>query len=138
MDIYPEKNYEERYLEKNGFINSHIWINASTKIEYTEHDSSYTVIVVPTQETCTKSNGFNSCARFELVINKSTTILIKMYPGILFTYSGYMVTHQQQLNQNMTESEMFVNIVCHNSKRLFCNIMELFWRDIKEDKKNNI
>ena len=74
MDIYPDKCYKDRYLENNEFINSHLCIN-----------------------------GFNSRARFELVINESTTILINMYPGVLFTYSGYMLTHQQQLNSNMKD-----------------------------------
>ena len=136
MDIYPDKCYKDRYLENNGFTNFHLCINAATEIEHTEHDSSYTVIVVPNQETCSKSNGFNSRARFELVINESTTILINMYPGGLFTYSGYMLTHRQQLKSNMKDAEMFVNIVSYNSKRLFCNVMESFQRDIKEDKKS--
>ena len=57
-----------------------------------------------------------------------------MYPGILFTYSDYMLTHRQQLNNKMKDAEMFVNIVRYNSKRLFCNVMESFQRDIKEDK----
>ena len=126
LDIYPEKNYADCYLEKNRIINSHLCVNAATKIEYTEHDSSYTVIVVPSQQICSKSNGFNSRARFKLVINESTTMLINMYPGVLFTYSDYMLIHQQQLNRNIKDSEMFVNIISYNSKRLFCNIMESF------------
>ena len=132
MDIYTGK--KERYLENNRFINSHLCINASTKIEHTEHDSSYTIIVVPNQEACFKSNGSNSRAGFELIINKSTTILINMYPGVLFTYSGYMLIHQQQLNSNIKDAEMVVNIVSYNSKRLFCNVMESFRHDIKENK----
>ena len=126
LDIYPEKNYTERYLEKNGFINSHLCVNAATKIEHTEHGSSYTVIVVPNQQTCFRSNGFNFRARFKLVVNKLTTFLINIYPGVLFTYSGYTLTQQQQLNMNMKDSEMFVNIVSYKSKRLFFNVMESF------------
>ena len=92
MDIYPDKSYKERDLEKNGFINAHLCINAATKIEHTEHDSSYTVIVVPNQNCTSTSNGKNSPWRFELVINESTTMLINMNPWIMFTYSGYMLT----------------------------------------------
>ena len=58
-----------------------------------------------------------------------------MNPGVMFTYSSYMLIHQQQLNKNMKDSESFVNIVSYNSKRLFYNIMESFRCDIKEDKK---
>ena len=135
MEIYPEKKYEEKELEKNGYINAHLCINAATEMEHTEHDSSYTIIVVPNQDNLSTANGIDAPGRFELVINESTTMLINMYPGIMFTYSGYMLTHQQQLNRNLKESEDFVNIVSYNSKRLFCNIMESFRRDIQEDKK---
>ena len=136
MDIYPEKSSKNRSLENNGFINFHLCINAATKMEHTEHDSSYTIIVIPNQNTPSTFNGFNSRVQFELIINETTTILINMYPGVMFTYSGYMLTHQQILNEHMKESESFINIVSYNSKRLFCNVMESFCRDIEENKKN--
>ena len=135
MEIFPEKSSKNRSLENNGFINSHLCINAATEMEHTEHDSSYTIIVIPNQNTPSTFNGFNSRARFELVINETTTILINMFPRVMFTYSGYMLTHRQQLNEHMKESESFINIVSYNSKRLFCNVMESFRRDIGEDKK---
>ena len=138
MEIYPEKKYKEKELENNGFINVHFCINAATEMEHTEHDSSYTVIMVPNQDNSSTANGIHAPGRFELVINKSTTMLINMYPGIMFTYSGYMLTHRQQLNRNLKESEDFVNIISYNSKRLFCNIIESFRRDIQEDKKPNL
>ena len=93
MDIYPNKSYKERDLDKNGFINAHLCINAATENEHTEHDSSYTVKVVPNQNRTSTANGKNSPGRIELVINESTTMLINMYPGIIITYSGYMLTH---------------------------------------------
>ena len=107
-----------------------------TEVEHTEHDSSYTVIVVPNQDSSTAVNGTKSPGRFELVLNETTTMLINMYPGIMFTYSAYMLTHQQQLNRNMKADSEFVNIVSYNSKRLFYNIMESFRHDINEDKKS--
>ena len=135
MDIYPDRTYKKRHLEKDGFINAHLCINAATEIKHTEHDSSYTVIVVPNQNCTSSANGNNSPGRFELCINESTTMLINLYLGVIFTYSGYVLTHRQQLNRNLNESEDFINIVSYDSKRFFCNIMESFRRDIKEDKK---
>lgn len=50
-----------------------------TEIEHTEHDSSYTDIVVPNQNSTSAANGNNSHGKF----------------CIIFTYSGYMLTHWQ-------------------------------------------
>ena len=47
MDIYPERKYADKQLEKNGFINSHLCVNAQTAFQHTEPDSSYTIITVP-------------------------------------------------------------------------------------------
>ena len=60
-----------------------------------------------------------------------------MKPGTIFTYSGYMMTHQQQFKKKLNRKESFVNIVSYNSKRLFSNMMESFCRDIGEDKKRS-
>ena len=83
-----------------------------------------------------KSKG-NIKARFELFINESKTIVIHMYPGTVFCYSGYMLTHCQQLTMGTYDSEPFINIVSYNSKRLFNNLMESFRREIKADKTTN-
>ena len=136
LDIQPEKKYKDKHLENNGFINSHLCINAQTEIAHTEHDSSYTVIAVPPQiSTSLATNGKYCLARFELVINSYTSIVIPMYPGVMFSYSGYMLTHRQQLNRNRCNNEIFTNVVSYNSKRLFSNLMESFRREIKQDKK---
>ena len=137
LDIHPDKKYKDRHLENNGFINSHLCINAETEIARTEHDSSYTIITVPPQNGISRStNGKYSLAGFELVINSYTTIVIGMYPSVTFSYSGCMLTHRQQLNKSRKENKMFVNVASYNSKRLFSNLMESFCREIKEDKKS--
>ena len=59
-----------------------------------------------------------------------------MQVGSVFTYSGYMVTHRQQLQKSDMECEPFVNIISYNSKWLFGNLIESFWREIHADKKN--
>ena len=60
-----------------------------------------------------------------------------MHPGTVFCYSGYMLTHRQQLTMGTHQSEPFINIVSYNSKRLFSNLMESFRREIKADKTTN-
>ena len=122
LDVYLEKKYEEWHLENNGFVNSHLCINAQTGIAHTEHDSSYTIITVPPQKkTSLATNGKYCLARFELVINCYTTVVNGMYPGVMFSYSGYILTHRQQLNKSRSNNEIFTNIVSYNSKRLFSN-----------------
>ena len=61
--------------------------------------------------------------------------MIPMHPGTIISYSGYVLTHRQQLVNFDASALTFVNIVAYNSKRLFANLMESFCRDIKADKK---
>ena len=61
-----------------------------------------------------------------------------MHPETIITYSGYMLTHRQQIMNLDSLVVPFVNIVAYNSKRLFSNLMESFRRDIKCDKKSLI
>ena len=59
--------------------------------------------------------------------------IIPMDVGTSFTYSGYLLTHRQQIhNQNLNEQPM-VNFVSYNSKRMFENMMQSFRRFIGED-----
>ena len=80
----------------------------------------------------------NNKAKFELFINESKTVVIHMHPGPVFCYSGYMLTHHQQLTIGTYDNESFINIVSYNSKRLFNNLMESFRREIKADKTTNL
>ena len=58
-----------------------------------------------------------------------------MHAGLILTYSGYLLTHRQQIYVGNESSTPFMNIVAYNSKRLFSNLMESFRRDIQMDKK---
>ena len=139
MDINPEKiskGYQSRYLENNGFINSHLCIDAETEVEHTEHDSSYTLIAVPCQSGHSSNKINLDCAKFEIFFNTTNIFVIDMQPGTVFTYSGYMMTHRQQLRKRAKKGDPFINIVTYNSKRLFGNMMESFRRDIAEDKNS--
>ena len=136
MDIYPERKYADKLLEKNGFINSHLCLNAQTASQHTEPDSSYTIITVPKQSKRTSKFGFENVGKFELIINDGKSIVIPMKIGTIFTYSAYTLTHRQQIAQENSDNEPLINIVSYNSKRLFSNMIESFRRDIFEDKKS--
>ena len=41
-----------------------------------------------------------------------------MQPGTVFSYSGYMLTHCQQITVGTDDSAPFINVVSYNSKRL--------------------
>ena len=57
-----------------------------------------------------KSKG-NIKARFELFINESRTVVIHMLPGTVFCYSGYMLTHCQQLTMGTYDGELDVPVL---------------------------
>jgi len=135
MEINMEKEEKDKYVENNGFINSHLCVNAQTNLEHTEPDSSYTIICVPNQTERATLSGHTNVGRFELVVNENNTIVIPMNAGCIFTYSPYMLTHRQQIKNENDKMDPLINIVSYNSKRLFSNLMESFRRDIKADKK---
>ena len=70
------------------------------------------------------------------MLNADKVLVVPMHPGTIITYSGYMLTHRQQIIDLDTLSLPFLNIVAYNSKRLFSNLMESFRRDILADKKS--
>jgi len=62
-------------------------------------------------------------------------MIIPMNIGSLFTYSGFLVTHRQQIHNPTDEVVPFVNVVSYNSKRLFENMLQSFRRYLGEDKR---
>ena len=68
------------------------------------------------------------------MLNENEIVVVPMHPGTIILYSGYMLTHGQQIKNLDTLSLPFVNLVAYyNSKRLFSNIIESFQQDIRED-----
>jgi len=128
MNVFEDRNKKDIKLASNGFLNYNLCLNAKTEDPHTECDSSYTVITVPNQMRNGTIKGYKNCGSFEFIINSQSTIVIPMKIGTNFAYSGYLLTHRQQI-RNEDESEYpFINIVSYNSKRLFENIMESFRR----------
>ena len=101
IDYHPDNSVVENSVENKGFLNCHFCINAQTDMEHTEPDASYTVIIVPKQVVDKEDNEPSHIGRFEFNINEDTTIVIPMNPGLLMTYSGFMLTHRQQLLKKM-------------------------------------
>ena len=113
---------------EQGFLNYNLCLNAQTSKKHTECDASYTLITVPVQLSKKSGLGKKNKGKFELNINEDDTIIIPMEIGTCFTYSGYLLTHRQQIINPSDEANPFVNIVSYNSKRLFENMLQSFRR----------
>lgn len=134
QDFYEEKEPEEKLLLKTGFINSFLCINARTSLFHTEMDSSYTIISVPNQNQSSTNEGKKNKGQFEFLLNEEKKFIIPMKVGSIITYSGYMITHRQQVTNLCDNSDPFINVVTYNSKRLFGNMLESFRRYIRYQK----
>ena len=133
LDVFPEKEMREKILANYGFISYNLCLNAETEQKHTECDASYTVISVPSQlHKKTHGRKWNK-GRFELHINPNCTFIIPMDVGTSFTYSGYLLTHRQQIYRQSDDVPEFMNIVTYNSKRLFENMMQSFRRYLRND-----
>ena len=70
-------------------------------------------------------------AKFEFIIDEENFLVTPMHAGIILTYSGYLLTNQQQIYGGNESSTPFMNIVAYNSKCLFSNLMESFQSLVK-------
>ena len=100
LNVFENRDKDDIKLVSKGFMNYNLCLNAETEQPHTECDCSYTIIAVPNQ----------------------------MLIGTMFTYSGYLITHCQQIRYKDLNKKLFVNIVSYGSKRLFENMMESFQR----------
>ena len=136
MNIHAPATDKEREVEKRGYLNCHLCLNAQTQEQHTEPDASYTIIAVPKKINLCSKNDTSNKAQFEFMLNETQVIIVSMHPGTIITYSGYMLTYRQQILDMDALSLPFVNIVAYNSKRLFANQMKSFRRGINKDKKS--
>jgi len=128
LNVFEERDKNDAVLPSRGFMNYNLCLNAETEQPHTECDSSYTIICVPNQNLNNHIPGNKNPACFQLFVNPESTISIPMTIGTIFTYSGYLLTHRQQILNKDLNQKPFVNIVSYNSKRLFENMMESFRR----------
>ena len=106
--------------------------NAQTKMKHTECDSSYTIISVPEQEKKFTSSGRQNKAQFEFNITDDSTLLLPLESNTILVYSGFLLTHRQQIRKLNDQVEPFINIVSYNSEKLFKHLMESFRREINK------
>ena len=128
LNVFEERNKGDDVLPMKGFMNYNLCLNVETEQPHTECNSSYTIICVPNQKLNAHLPGNKNSACFQLILNQDTTISIPFTVGTILTYSGYLLTHRQQILNRDSNSNPFINLVSYNSKRLFENMMESFRR----------
>ena len=138
FDLYDTQQKDELYLQKQGILNAHLCLNAHTKMKHTECDCSYTTISVPPHEVEKTKKGIYNKAEFEFNISDSEAIVIPLDIGTTLVYSGFMLTHRQQIRRLNENVKPFVNLVSYNSQKMFNHLMESFRREIKLGHKKNI
>ena len=114
-------------------MNYNLCLNTETEQAHTECDSSYTVICVPNQIQNKTKSGYKNCGSFEFNINSGSTITVPMSVGTMFAYSGFLLTHLQQIRNKDFQVKPFVSIVTYSSKRSFENMMESFRSYLEND-----
>ena len=83
------------------------------------------------------TTGLYNKAEFEFNITDTEAVVIPLHIGTTLVYSGFMLTHRQQIRQLNDEVKPFVNIVSYNSQKMSNHLMESFCREIKIDSKRN-
>ena len=122
-------------LQQNGILNAHLCLNAQTRMKHTERDSSYTKICVPPHEKESTDTGMYNIPEFEFNITDNEAIVIMLDIGTTLVYSGFLLTHRQQIRKLKDDVKPFINIVSYNSQKMFNHLMESFRREIKIDSK---
>ena len=86
----------------------------------------HTIICAPNQIQSQTRNGYKHCGSFEFYLNSGSILTISMSVGTMFAYSGFLLTHRQQIRNKDSQFKPFVNIATYNSKKLFENMMASF------------
>ena len=125
---FAAKSNTRKHLIKACFMNNYLCKNTRSLIPHTECDASYTVITVPGQEKFIKGNkSKKNRDAFDFFLKSDSTkksiIVLNLHKGVALCYSGYLLTHRQWSDDLSDSCVPFLNIVSHNSKRLFENIM---------------
>ena len=53
-------------------------------------------------------------------------MILQMDVCMSFTYSGYLLTHQQQIHNESIDEYPLVNVLSYNSKQFFENMLQSF------------
>ena len=117
FDLFDDDRVDEKHLQKKGILNAHLCLNAQTRVKHTECDASYTTISVPPHEKEKTARGMYNKAEFELNITDNEAIIIPLDIGTTLIYSGFMLTHRQQIRKVNEDIKPFVNVVSYNSQK---------------------
>ncbi len=143
FELFKETEENEIKLLRNGILNTHLCLNAQTKLKHTECDSSYTTICVPPQEINKTETGLYNKAEFEINISEDEAIVIPLEIGTTLVYSGYLLTHWQQIREKNDTVKPFVNISFlyeHRTQKCVNMTLKYFLHIIMKDsisKKND-
>ena len=136
LDYHSDNNKLENEVEAKGYLNCHLCLDAQTEMIHTEPDASYKIISVPKNVNRNDEKNLRpNKGKFEFMLNNDEIVSLSLSLGTIIVYSGYMLTHRQQIIINNEKSPPFINLVAYNFKRLFSNLLESFRRDIDMDKK---
>ena len=135
FDLHDKDKGTEYELQKRGILNVHICHNAQTKMKHTECDASYTIISIPEHDQNFNSVGRQNKAHFEFNIADDKTLVVPLQSSTILVYSGFLITHRQQIRKLNDDVDPFVNVVSYNSEKLFRHLMESFRREINEESR---
>ena len=88
---------------------------------------------MPPQPKAYVKNSEHSLAEFEFNIKDYEAYVLPLKPGTILIYSGYLLTHRQQVRKRSDDRKPFINIVSYSSQKLFRHLMQSFRREVKED-----
>ena len=92
---------------------SHLSVNPTTGIFYTEPDCTYTVISVPTQAMCT--NRY----KFLFKLSQTEMIGICMVPNLSFIFSGLCLVHRQVFDNELeSNDDAFLNVSSYGKHKI--------------------
>ena len=74
-------------------------------------------------------------ANFELNLNEHKALVVPLEFNTILIYSGFLLTHRQQIFKLNENVDPFINVVSYNSQKLFKHLMESFRREINETSK---
>ena len=111
----------------NGMWQSQICVDASTAVEHTENDCTYTVISVPNQHI-SLSRKMRKSLYFVFCISQSESLRLPLAPHLSFFYSGLFLVHRQNHPNTTQTVECFVNVASYGNERLFNHIRSSFGR----------
>ena len=111
---------------------TNVCVNATTGEFHTERDTSYTLIMVPTQNYKAQKKDGNKY-NFLFKLNDDTLVSLPLTPNLSFLFSATFLTHRQEGSEYADKSKQpFVNLSSYSNHKLFTHIRKSFFRNINK------